>query len=247
MHILLTCHALVGVAILLVVREEVGVLVAPDVFGRRVFDYAHKTFDIGCVQRRAVRRLQCAFAWHCLLTGFVHIYHAEHLRLWALREAAMSQPVPYGCGGNWDWDRLTLTERIRDTVLTDTVARCAEYLRLTTIDVYPNAIVVLLDTLILAPLRAVDSVADTLGTAVAHFLSHFSWLFQLVMVALVPVVALLAFLYWPAPTAVQPIQQRLRPKQIKDEENTLVIEEIDDDDDSSGGVVAHTTTWEKGE
>lgn len=195
MHPLLLAHVSIALVLLVCVRHHLLVLAG---LAAPSFGYAHKEFDLACARQRAFRALQFAFVWHCLLTGFVHLYHAEHLRLCARRDAALAQPVPYGCAGNWNWEALSYPERVHEALLANALERCARYEESITIDVYPNLLLVLVDTVVLAPLRAVDQVADAFGESVARFLRHFSWLFQLVLLAIAPACVLLLVWFWPA-------------------------------------------------
>jgi hypothetical protein len=160
-------------------------------------------YSAGSHQRRlhqlAYRQLRWAVVWYCVVMGFVHLYSDAHEQLVARREAARMQPAPYRCLDNFDWSALTAAQKTSEYMLGDDAAeqRCAAYLARTRAGVWPSPLGVLVDTLLVMPVRCINAVADAFGAGVSSFLSHFSALLQLYMVFVLPAGALVLLWLWP--------------------------------------------------
>lgn len=169
------------------------------------------------LRARAFHRLVWKSTILLVLWSACLIYNHEHTALKAVRDAAQRQPLPWYCErpptvGD---DRrrpiqslvvpaaATWTETFQSAYYVwDPVARereCADLLARRRMDVWPNPIYVVVDTLLLAPMRAVDRVADTVGHAVSSFLGHFGYLVQAYILVLVPLLffASSSSLWWP--------------------------------------------------
>jgi len=155
--------------------------------------------------------------WLCLYVvflAFLFIYYQKHTHLQAAHDAACSARPPRGCDvsshprscpysdthpvyrqatidGGSAWTSAQ-TWRVRSwryylSMKPDPVVQCAEWLERLRLDVWPNPLVVIIETL-LSPfvelMRIVDAVADACGRSVARFVSHFNWPQQLIVLAI---------------------------------------------------------------
>jgi len=147
--------------------------------------------------------LRVAALWVVLVVGLAHIYSARHDTLMAERDAARIQQPPFHCGDNGrDWPDLTWSESMYHTAAmtfypTSAEKSCAAYLDRVNRDVWPNPLFVLVDVVVLVPMRWVDGVADGVGAAIEHFLSHFAWLMQLSVLLGGGAFCVAAVLAWP--------------------------------------------------
>lgn len=143
------------------------------------------------LQESAIRLLVKSTLCYLLLIGFMHAYGREHERLVADRDAALQQTPPYHCQGNDQWSDVPWTKAIQMAIMPSTAeAECANYLARIHRSVWANPLYVLVDIIVLVPMRWVDAISDSVGASVAHFLSHFSFLLQGYFLLLIPLLVI---------------------------------------------------------
>lgn len=128
-----------------------------------------------------------------LFMGYCHVYDERCSGLWAARQAAQMQPVPFACLDPDTPQRRwpSLVQQLRSHVFAASEERsCADYIERTHMSLLPNPAYVLADVLMLIPLRWLGLLADAAGGALATFLNHFG------MPAQCALVALAAALWW---------------------------------------------------
>lgn len=219
MTFLLYAHTLTGLVLLACHADAVLTLFLP---GGKGLPYPQRGYEESRRRSWALGQLRKAFGWYCALTGFAHVYERQHLELEMAREAALMQPLPYGCGGNFDWDKLTLGEKLEQRLLVGGLAsekRCADYLVRIQQSTWPNPLWVLVDTVLGGPLRLLEGV----GKAFEAFVSRFSWPMQCLVLVLAPVGLVLACWLWSMMPRVHPAE---RPRR----KESLYIEEVETDD-----------------
>ena len=133
----------------------------------------------------ATRRIALTAGCVVLALAYLHVYSGQCDTLVAQREAALSQPPPYGCSNGQLWEELSMAQqaRIALQIGPSPESACATYLAHIHMSLWPNPI--LIYALIL-------HTADAVGQGMALVLGPHSILIQAILVLLPAFAALLA-------------------------------------------------------
>ena len=149
--------------------------------------------------RRLGRVLLVAAVLCVVWSGALHVHAQKRALLEARRDAARMQPPPWGCLTQEERDLRPWSSTFEwiypQTVQEET---CAQWMARVHASVDPDLQEVLVDTLFVAPARAVLLVARSIGTGIAAVLSGLGWIQELVMLAFV--LALVWVLLWHLPS-----------------------------------------------
>lgn len=152
--------------------RDLYLLCFPGMEAKYVLEYPFREPDLRRARARAWRRLYGAAGIFLLVVAYAHVYEAERGRLEAEREGVLSQPPPYGCAGNTDWDSLPVTEKLTGG---HDPERCERYLLALRRSTWPNPLGVLIDTLFVVPARALDAASDAFGRALGRVVGYLAW------------------------------------------------------------------------